>query len=735
MTQMAPTSFKMKTHFPNPLTLQLTPLFSPPIFVFHFSSLSRKNPNFHHFPHTPKPKPLTLCSSTTSESSSYGGWDDLKLTSDSLHSGESNQLHTLFNSLGIDDKKYIFVYLLGFICALAISRVKVSSFLVFPACLVVFAFGFSIGFINGGPTNDLSLTRRNSKDENLRVSLDKLRNLMDFFDGFDVKVVDLKNDIRRGIECNRIKVAELEGYIKVMESLGLSALNAKNIVEGIVDNISVESQEVERSSNQKSIKRKKEIDRTGFDFSQFVSGLFGENMVASKPNKSKDLVKRELADVEVNDHSKQNILATEVEKGNSSPVTMFDGDVGNGNTSYSGDTFNNPAMIQYRAEELISRSIRTKEVTENEKINLTGNDSGAKLVFESNEYSFQNKELRFMDNGQIYLNRDLYNSVETRPSQDRLLDLDFSVNLKHMRSEAAFGQEQKFNNLNGHNKQNTENETYKSAHAGDFDSSPSPMVSDDMVFNKYLTEANILLKQAREYLRQRGDDGDAENQLYKSAKLLSKAIEMKPMSLLAVGQLGNTYLLHGELKLKISRKLRGVLARDDPLSVERAEVLEEPGDEVGRKEKVASILISVCEECEELLVKAGRQYKLALSIDGNDMRALYNWGLALSFRAQLIADIGPEAAFDADKVFLAAIDKFEAMMSKSNVYAPDALFRWGMALQQRSRLRTRNSKDKVKLLQQSKRLYEDALRMDNDNLQIREALSSCVSELKYRNYY
>jgi hypothetical protein len=30
-----------------------------------------------------------------------------------------------------------------------------------------------------------------------------------------------------------------------------------------------------------------------------------------------------------------------------------------------------------------------------------------------------------------------------------------------------------------------------------------------------------------------------------------------------------------------------------------------------------------------------------------------------------------EAAYDAEKVFLAAIDKFDAMMSKGNVYAPD----------------------------------------------------------------
>lgn len=33
-----------------------------------------------------------------------------------------------------------------------------------------------------------------------------------------------------------------------------------------------------------------------------------------------------------------------------------------------------------------------------------------------------------------------------------------------------------------------------------------------------------------------------------------------------------------------------------------------------------------------------------------------------------------EAAFDADKVFMAAIDKFDAMMSKGNVYAPDGKF-------------------------------------------------------------
>lgn len=32
-----------------------------------------------------------------------------------------------------------------------------------------------------------------------------------------------------------------------------------------------------------------------------------------------------------------------------------------------------------------------------------------------------------------------------------------------------------------------------------------------------------------------------------------------------------------------------------------------------------------------------------------------------------------EAAFDADKLFLAAIDKFDAMMTRGNVHAPDGM--------------------------------------------------------------
>ncbi|KAL7243778.1 hypothetical protein ACSBR1_016074 [Camellia fascicularis] len=222
------------------------------------------------------------------------------------------------------------------------------------------------------------------------------------------------------------------------------------------------------------------------------------------------------------------------------------------------------------------------------------------------------------------------------------------------------------------------------SHNSDIGSFPSSTVSDDIVFNRYLMEANAFLKEAQECLR----EGHAETVLYESAKLLYKATDMKP------------------------------------LLAKRRKVLKGLYDQVTSKDEIATVLVNVSEECEELLVEAGGKYRLALSTDGNDTGALYNWGLALSFCAQLIADIGPEAAVDADKIFLAAIDKFDAMMSKSNVYTPDGT--------QRSRLPPGDSKEKVKLLQQATRLYQDALDIDSDNLQVTEALYSCISVLNFR---
>lgn len=265
---------------------------------------------------------------------------------------------------------------------------------------------------------------------------------------------------------------------------------------------------------------------------------------------------------------------------------------------------------------------------------------------------------------------------------------------------------------------------------GDDESAASAADSDGEEFSRNVKEAAEILRKARASM---ADEETADALLYKSARLLSTAVALRPTSLVAVGQLGNTYLLHGELKLKVSRELRTLLASSGAFlnGRERAPRSRKVDRRMVSRESISSALVDVCEECESLLVEAGRSYRMALSIDSGDAKALYNWGLALIFRAQLLADIGPEAAADADRVYLAAIDKFDAMLSRSNTYAPEALYRWGTALQQRSHLRPRSNGEKIRLLEQAKSLFEDVLYVEADNKMVREALSSCISELNY----
>jgi hypothetical protein len=162
-------------------------------------------------------------------------------------------------------------------------------------------------------------------------------------------------------------------------------------------------------------------------------------------------------------------------------------------------------------------------------------------------------------------------------------------------------------------------------------------------FGRNVKEAADFLKKARDCMIAGTDEETADAFLYKSARLLSTAVALRPTSLVAVGQLGNTYLLHGELKHKISRELRTLLANTGPLlnGRERLPRSRKVDRRMLSRDNISAALVDVCEECESLLIEAGRSYRTALSIDSSDVKALYNWGLALIFRAQLLADIGP----------------------------------------------------------------------------------------------
>lgn len=690
-------------------------------------------------------KTLTFRATSASTSTIYGGWDEL---ASSEASGEFDSLRSFLVSVGIDDRKNAFVFLMGIVCAMAISRVRVSTVLILPASAMVFAIGYSVGFLRNGnfwfgevKVSGSGSSKRKEKDENFNSS-EKLKSLGEFFDEIDVVVNDFKIDLENAIKNKKIKMDDLYGYVEVSDKIKLSSLNGRNYVKVLIDN--EEKCNGVLVENHKGGRRKKQVGEAGYQMLQAIGNLFQENLRSSYSTKVRENVERQL------DQTRGNGALPPVEDKHLNLVD--DSSKLNGKLDSSQDSFRDSVLD-------MDRNGRIGTNSERENFGVGDNHRSAGESPERKEYSYRNKGLRFTNNHSISLKMDSSSVTDMWESHESRLDSEsIKVRMKRVESETSFLREQLLNQgqetfrssidkrNSGPDRSRYEEDRDRMNYDADqlladdlsesdneFNAPSSTKVSDDIMFDRYLAEATDLLKQAKEFVKGTYDGEQAEIMLYNTASLLSKAVDLKPMSLLAVGQLGNTYLLHGELKLKISRELRNLLSGSiERSSAKRSRIIKELRNKITSKEEAMQLLIDVCEESEELLVNAGRKYRLALSIDSNDVRALYNWGLALSFRGQLIADIGPGAAFEAERVFLAAIDKFDAMLLKGNVYAPDALFRWGMALQQRSRLRPGSSKEKLKLLQQAKRLYEDALDMDSNNIQVKDALSLCVSELNYR---
>lgn len=577
---------------------------------------------------------LTKCSAASLQPLRYNGWDDFQ-----LDSSEVNQFRNLLSSSGIGDKKYVFVYLFGFICALAISRVKVSWIMVFPACAVVFAVGFSAGLVKGGHLKGLKLNgnRKKISDESLRGCIEELKRN-------DERVLEMKNGIGRCIERNQVSLSDLEGYVDVIGSVSVSLRNATNFVESCVQSVVGGKQDKNEGFLNESGRKRKKSGENGLNFSQYFNGVFGAKLDDPKSDKFEGFGKMDTVDAEVNTEKLENILASPAEERNP-----------NSSSSGKSDPFDSSSSARDSVGYYGDETGMEYMPFGNAKKNFVETNDNAKSVFDQTIFTYQNKTSRFVSNQQMHM-KDFHDETETMSSHNSLYDsVDVSINMNRVKTSATSGRQKKskttsrnylhpenieedlldshrypFENVAFEPEKEPNFSNQDSSYENTYGFSPSSSCSDDLKFNRYLVEANDLLKEAKRGLTRKVDDGRADHALHKSAMLLSEAIEMRPMSLLAVGQLGNTYLLHGELKLRTTRYLRSLIVKPDQLA---------------NKDKIRSSLVVACEECEELLIKAGRKYRLAMSIDGNDMRALYNWGLALSFRAQLIADIGPVSIF------------------------------------------------------------------------------------------
>ncbi|MCO5605872.1 hypothetical protein L7F22_060056 [Adiantum nelumboides] len=156
-------------------------------------------------------------------------------------------------------------------------------------------------------------------------------------------------------------------------------------------------------------------------------------------------------------------------------------------------------------------------------------------------------------------------------------------------------------------------------------------------FEVLMNVGNALLTEGEQGLDGRLEVGVASRMLKEAAVRFAAASAISPSSVAAANALGTTLLVHGKLKLTLSEKLRDMLLetrapRQKRDSEETATTLE-------------NMIPKVCEECEKLLIEAGRNFGKAVSLDKSNDFALHSWGIALFHRARLIATDGLEVTY------------------------------------------------------------------------------------------
>ncbi|KAL5977718.1 hypothetical protein ACLOJK_039246 [Asimina triloba] len=706
--------------------------FSPSLSRFYFKSLPQ---TAHSFPLSHKKKqsrsskfPIfsSVTAPSTSNSPDFGGWDDLVSSQQAERSGELDQLRNFLIQVGVDDQKHIFMLLIGFVSALSITRVKLSSIAVIPVSVAVLVVGFFVGFIRGAHFNS------------------KARNLGNLWADLDATLSELRNDMENALHSDSFEVGDMKKYCEIVEFMRLKILPVRSLAEtsftndreAFTSNNQVWGQSstsfvdnLKQWNDEKSNKKKRKMGDNGFSVFKFlVGGLFQENSFDSKPRKPKDGLNR--GSKEMDNKSGADEMSgggwdrRTVEKDANQQYISNMENAGVGSHREALRNLND-CQNQQQGEGGSNEDLGTS-VPKAEPLQLTGLDRSGSKADVISEMLRRNVSEKLVDGEKMLnnvqstmINGKPYKSSSQQPgynhnmlSYDREL-MSHQDNRRHISNRYGSSEEQEkvhdsgdigmkrvpkdLDSLSLGAKASLQQErvpdgrdgSYFSSHSQEQDSCTtekrtpvcnfkdfeegmgrrvksddkplsdncvsnfsrevgevplSSTISYDEEFNLHMKEATDLLKQARECLTGQLDEEKAETVLSRSASLLSRATTMKPMSLQAVGQLGNTFLLHGELKLKISRELRLLLlSRNDSLSNERRSGCLSPLSryQLLSRDKVASVLGDVCDECEQLLIEAGRRYRIALSIDVNDMRALYNWGLALFFRAQLIADIGP----------------------------------------------------------------------------------------------
>lgn len=192
--------------------------------------------------------------------------------------------------------------------------------------------------------------------------------------------------------------------------------------------------------------------------------------------------------------------------------------------------------------------------------------------------------------------------------------------------------------------------------------SSEPLSLDGLSFEELCERGRQRLKEGRAMAAEPGVDlGLVDSVFWEAEDCLEAALKLQPDDLKALGNLGNSLMAHGRLRLQMLRLLP-------------PEAYAEPA-EVPTAELAAGTRLE--EEALSLLLLAGRKYKRVLELDDSQERAMVNWGRCVCLRAEVAKGRG--LMQEAADLFSLAADKFDAALDL-NPQNSQALRLGGMAL-------------------------------------------------------
>lgn len=157
----------------------------------------------------------------------------------------------------------------------------------------------------------------------------------------------------------------------------------------------------------------------------------------------------------------------------------------------------------------------------------------------------------------------------------------------------------------------------------------------DLEYQGLIEDGRALYKEALKVLEGKLEIGIAENLFQQSIEILERAVSRSPgmREIEAMEECGNALFGFGEMKLRSVQDFGSLLWGSGRQALD---IREWP--EGGNEENLEIFIGELAQDCEDLLVQAGRMYRSVLSVQPGHGKALLNWGLALSFRAELLLE-------------------------------------------------------------------------------------------------